>query len=35
MSNLNGEFNVGLQAHTEFGGTKTMGHLKNDRKPSP
>jgi hypothetical protein len=32
---LSGEFNLGLQAHTEYGSTKTFGHLKGDRKPSP
>ena len=35
VSNLGGEFDVGLQAHTQFGGTKTLGHLKGDRKSSP
>jgi len=32
---LGGEFDVGLQAHTQYGNTKTFGHVKGDRKPSP
>lgn len=32
---MSGEFSLGLQAHTEYGQTKTFGHLKGDRKPSP
>lgn len=35
MANLGGEFEVGLQAHTQYGNTKTFGHLKGDRTPSP
>jgi len=35
VANLGGEFEVGLQAHTQFGNTKTFGHLKGDRKSSP
>jgi hypothetical protein len=34
-ANLAGEFGVGLQAHTEFGNTKTFGHVKGERKPVP
>ena len=34
-ANLAGDFGLGLQAHTEYGSTKTFGHLKGDRKPSP
>ena len=33
-ANLSGQFAVGLQAHTEYGGQKTFGHLKGDRRPS-
>lgn len=32
---MSGEFSRGLQAHTEFGQTKTLGQLKGDRKPDP
>jgi len=35
VGNLSGEFTKGLQAHTEYGASHTMGHLKYDRKPSP
>ena len=34
-ANLNGDFSRGLQAHTQFAQTKTFGHLKGDRKPTP
>ena len=32
---MSGQFARDLQAHTEYGQTKTFGHLKNDRKPDP
>lgn len=32
---MGGEFGVGLQAHTEYGDSKTLGHVKGDRKPVP
>ena len=32
---MGGEFEVGLQAHTQYGQTKTLGYLKGDRKSSP
>lgn len=35
VANLGGDFEVGLQAHTQYGNTKTFGHVKGDRKPSP
>lgn len=34
-ANLAGEFALGLQAHTEYGDSKTFGHVKGDRKPEP
>ena len=34
-ANYGGEFEVGLQAHTEYGDSKTFGHVKGDRKPVP
>lgn len=34
-ANLGGELANGLQAHTEYGDSKTFGHLKGDRKPEP
>ena len=32
---MGGELEVGLQAHTQYGNTKTFGHLSGDRKSSP
>lgn len=32
---MSGQFARGLQAHTEFGQTKTLGQLKGDRKSTP
>lgn len=34
-ANYGGEYQVGLQAHTEYGNSKTFGHVKGDRKPVP
>lgn len=35
VTNLSGEFSLGLQAHTEHGNRATMGYLKHERKTSP
>ena len=35
ISNLSGEFNIGLQAHSSRGTSQTLGHLKGARKSSP
>lgn len=35
MANLSGKLAEEPGAHTSFGETKTMGHLKGERKPSP